>query len=70
MDRTQWGFSIVRTEEDSIEIFGTAIHISRLASVEQNNRKPRLIYNSSEEQDDTTPSVNASTEKALAPNVK
>ena len=67
MDRTQWGFSIFRTEVDAIELFGTAIRISILASVEQNNRKPRLIYNSSKEPDDTTPFVNASTEKSLTP---
>ena len=54
-------------KEDAIIIFGTAICISRLASVDQINRKPRLICNSSEDPDDITPLVNASTDKALAP---
>ena len=67
MDQTQRGFSIVLMEEYAIELFGTAIHISRLASVDQNNCKLWLIYNSSEDPDDITLSVNASTEKKLAP---
>ena len=54
MEWTQRWFSIVLAEEDAIKIFGTAICIYRLASVDHINRKPRLICNSSEDPDDIT----------------
>ena len=63
------GFSIFLKEEYAIKLFGTAIRISCLASVDQNNHKPYLICNSSEDPDGVTLSVNASTDKALAPKV-
>ena len=50
-------------------LFGTSIRISCIASVDQINRKPQLIYNSSEDPNDITPSVNASIDKALASKV-
>ena len=50
-----------------ILVFGDRIRISRLASVYQANRNPRLICNSSAAPDDITPAVNASAEKSTAP---
>ena len=64
MERTQQGFIIVLTEEESIELFSTDTRISHLTSVDQNNYKPRFICNSREEPDDVTPSVNSSIDKA------
>ena len=43
MEQTQWWFSIVLKEQYAIKLFGDAIRISCLASVDQNNRQPRLI---------------------------
>ena len=48
-------------------LFVASFCISCLASVDQINRKPRLIGNLSKEPDDVNPSVNASTDKAPAP---
>ena len=48
-------------------VFGNRVRISRLASVDQANRKPRLICNYSVAPDDVTPVVNASTKKSTAP---
>ena len=62
MEWKQSGFSIVLMEEDTIKLFGTALHTYRLNSVNQDNCKPRLICNSIEEPDDITPSVNGWTE--------
>ena len=56
-------------EKDAILIFGTAICIFCLASVDQINHKPRLICNFIEEPNDITPLVSASTDKAPAPKV-
>ena len=67
MERTQWWFSIVLKEEYAIKLFGATIRISCLASVDQNNRQPRLICNSSEDPDGATLSMNASTDKASEP---
>ena len=58
MKWTQRGFSIVLVEGDSRKLFVTYIRIYFLASVDQINRKPRLLCNLSEEPDDITPSVN------------
>ena len=38
-----WGFSIFLTKEDSIRLFSILLHIYQLASVEQQNRNPRII---------------------------
>ena len=43
MERTHWGFSIFFSMTDLITLFGTALHISRLALVDKANLKPRLI---------------------------
>ena len=56
--------------EDAIRLFLTLLHIYYLASVEQQNRNPRLISNYSEAPDTITPVVNAfssktSTHKAM-----
>ena len=50
-----------------LSVFGECIQISRLASVDQPNINPRLIYNSLAALDDVTPAVNASTNKCTAP---
>ena len=54
--------------EDAIRMFGILLRISRFASMEQQNPKPRLICNSSEALDAITPEVNASSDKSSAPN--
>ena len=64
LKRSLWGFSIILTVEDAIRLFITLLRISRLALVEQQNRKTRLIYNSSEAPEIVTPAVNASSEKS------
>ena len=62
-----WGFSIVLTKEDTIRLFGTLLHISYLTSVDQNNRKLRLICNSGKAPDEVTLAVNASLDNSFAP---
>ena len=69
MEHTQRGFSIILMEEDAMVIFSTSICISCFALVDQINCKPRLICTSSQNPDDITLSVHASTDKALAPKV-
>ena len=68
LDRVRRGFSIILTLDDALAYFGTRLRISRLASVDQPNRKPRLICDSSAAPDDSTPSVNASTIQTSNPN--
>ena len=52
---------------EDVALFSTALRISRLASVDQVNLKPRLICNSRDEPYSATPSVNASAYKGTAP---
>ena len=47
-------------------LFGTLLHISRLALVDQQTCKPRLIFNSREEPDSITPAVKTSSDKSYA----
>ena len=68
LERAQWGFSIILLVNVALLVFGDHICISCLASVDQANRKPRLICNSSAAPDDVTPAVNAYTDKYYAPN--
>ena len=51
----------------ALAYFGTRLKISRLASVDQVNRKPRLICNSSSAPDTTTSSVNDTTDMSANP---
>ena len=67
LHRAERGFSIILTKDDALKYFGTRLRISRLASVDQKNRKPRLICNSTAAPDDITPSVNASSDATLNP---
>ena len=67
-DRTKRGFSIILTKDDALKYFGNRLRISRLASVDQANRKPRLICNSTAAPDTITPSVNASSDSSSNPN--
>ena len=67
LERAQRGFSIILLVDVAMLVFGNRIRISRLASVDQANRKPRLICNSSAEPDDVTPAVNTSTKKSTSP---
>ena len=62
--RVQRGFIIMLSVDDALAYFGTRLCISRIASVDQTNYKPWLIYNSSAAPDSTTPSINASTESS------
>ena len=68
LERAQRGFSIILPVDVVLLVFGDHIRISCLASVDQANRKPRLICNSSAALDDVIPTVNASIEKSTAPN--
>ena len=68
MERAQRGFRIILLVDVALLVFGDRICISRLASVDKANRKPRLIYNSYVAPDDVTPVVNASADKFTAPN--
>ena len=68
-ERVQHEFSIILTVKDTLKYFNTRLKISRLASVAQTNRKPRLIYSSSVAPDDVTRSVNVSTDTKNNPKV-
>ena len=68
LERTKRGFSIILTMDEALKHFGSRLRISRLASVDQANRKPRLICNSTAAPDSVTPSVNASSDTSLNPN--
>ena len=59
--RAKRGFSIILFVKDTLNIFGNWIRISCLASVDQKNCKPRLIFNSIATSDSITSSVNTST---------
>ena len=63
LERVQNGFRIILPVEVALLLFGDRIRISCLASVDQANRKPRLICNSSVTSDDVTPAVNTCTDK-------
>ena len=67
LERSQRGFSIILSVHNALRFFGTQIRISRLACLDQANRKPRLICNSSEPPDSTTPSVNDTTDTSANP---
>ena len=68
LERTQQGFGIFLLVTNSITLFGTALRISHLASVDFVNRKTRLIYNFSKDLDAINPLVNASSDKGTTPN--
>ena len=69
LEWAQRGFRIILLVDMSLLVFGSRIRISRLASMDQANRKPRLICNYSAAPDVVTPAVNAFTKKSTAPNV-
>ena len=62
LERVRRGFSIILALDDALAHFGDRLRISRLASIDQTKRKPRLICDSSAEPDSVTPTVNASTD--------
>ena len=68
MERAQFGFSIILPVYVALLAFGDLICISYIASVDQVDIKPRLICNSSAEPDDFIPTINAYTNKYIAPN--
>ena len=53
--------------KQALQFFGNRLKISRLACLDQANRKPRLICNSSEAPDATTKSVNDTTDTSTNP---
>lgn len=53
--------------KDALFFFSRSIQISRLVCLDQPNRKPRLICNSSEAPDTITQSVNDSTDTSTNP---
>ena len=67
LERADQGFIIILPAGSALDTFGDRIRISRLASVDQDNRKPRLICKSTAAPNGITPSVNASTDKGSAP---
>ena len=68
LEQAQRGFIIIILVDVALLVFDDRIHISCFASMDQANRKPRLICNSSAAPDDVTPTVNVSTNKSTAPN--
>ena len=68
LERLQRGFSIIFPVEMVLLVFGDRICISRLASVDQANIKPRLICNYSAAPDDVNPTVNMPTKESTSPN--
>ena len=69
LERAQRGFSIILPEGVALKVFGDRIRISRLASVDHDNWKPRLICNYTATPNAITSSVDASTDKESAPRV-
>ena len=67
LEQAQRGFSVILPVDVALLVFGDRIWISRLASVDQANRNPRLICNSLAAPDNVTFAVNASTNKSTAP---
>ena len=66
LEQAERGVSIILPAGAALDIFGDCICISRIASVDQDNRNPRLICNSTASPNGITPSVNASTDKGSA----
>ena len=64
----QEGFSIILAKDDALKYFGDRLCISRLASVDQKNRKFHLICNSTAAPNNITPSVNASLDNSSSTN--
>ena len=62
------GFRIIIPVDVPLLVLGNFIRISCLVSLDQANRKPRLICNYSMAPADVTPVVNASTNKSTSPN--
>ena len=67
LERAERRFSIILPAAVALDIFEYRIRISRLASVNQDNRKLRLICNSTASPNGIIPSINASTDKGSAP---
>ena len=76
-ERVYRGFRLLLTAETAVSLFGRSLHISRLASDPQTNRKDRLICDSIDPPPDGSlllpplsqdnPSVNVSTESTVVP---
>ena len=60
------GFSILLPAADVVQLFGEKMKISRIATVPQAHRHPRLILNLSEKPDVVMPSVNYTTSREAA----
>ena len=76
-DRVYRGFRLLLTAETAVSLFGWSLHISRLASDPQTNRKDRLICDSIDPPPDGSlllpplsqdnPAVNVSTDSTVVP---
>ena len=66
-DRVHPGFSVILSQKDALHYFNQKLKISRLAAIDQPNRKPRLICNSTAEPNGTTGSVNETTDTSDNP---
>ena len=67
LERTECGFSVILTKADALKYFGNYLQISRLVSINQTNRKPCLICNSTATPDTVTPSINVSFDDSSKP---
>ena len=62
LEQAHPGFRIILLVDVALLVFGDRICIYRFASVDQANRKPRLICKLSAALDDVTPTLNAPTD--------
>ena len=61
------GFCILVPASDTLRLFGEILKLSRIASVPQAHRRPRLIINLSAQLESDTLSVNETTNRESAP---
>ena len=64
--RIKDGFSILLTAVDAFQLFGEKMNISRIVVVPQEHRRPRLIFNLSENPDLGMLSVNNTTAREVS----
>ena len=65
--RVKDGFSILLSVEDAVRVFREKLEISRIAAVPQDQRRPRLILDLSDQPDKETPSVNDTRDREISP---
>ena len=65
--RFQYGFSILLSVEDDVQVFGEKLKLSPIASVSQAQRHPRLILNLLVRPDKENQIANGTTDREIAP---